>query len=84
MELNIPLLRSRKDKRYKIDTAGSSLKSSFLNNAFSLIVEDSSSESDEPVDAPGLSVWRSIFSGTAAMFLGVGCTAEAITCESTS
>jgi hypothetical protein len=33
----IPLLRSRNDNKYSIETAGKSLKSSFRNSFFSLI-----------------------------------------------
>jgi cell envelope opacity-associated protein A len=41
----VPLLRSRNDKRYKIETAGKSRASSFRNNDFSLTDVSSTSES---------------------------------------
>jgi hypothetical protein len=54
---NEPLLRSKNESKYRIETAGKSLKSSFLSRLFSFTAPcamPSKSES-ELVDAPGLS-----------------------------
>ena len=53
---SVPLLRSRKLSRYKIDTAGRSLKSNVLSNFFSLMVPGTISKSlAEDVDTAGAS-----------------------------
>jgi hypothetical protein len=49
-----PLLRSKNDKRYNIDTAGNNLKSSFRSSFFSLIDPGTTSISESLVaDAAG-------------------------------
>ena len=56
MERAVPLLRSRKLSRYKIDTAGRSLKSSVLSNFFSFMAPGTISTSlAEEEDAAGAS-----------------------------
>jgi len=56
MEKSVPLLRSRKLSRYKIDTAGRSLRSNVRSNFFSLMVPGTISTSlAEEVDAAGAS-----------------------------
>jgi hypothetical protein len=61
---SIPLLRSKNDKRYRIETAGRSLKSSFRSNLFSLMDPETTSISESlVVDAAG----GACFSGTEAM-----------------
>jgi len=53
---SVPLLRSRKLSRYKIDTAGRSLRSNVLSNFFSLMAPGTISTSlTEEVDAAGAS-----------------------------
>jgi hypothetical protein len=51
---NVPLLRSKNESRYNIDTAGRSLKSSLLSNFFSLMEPGRISTSESDVsDAAG-------------------------------
>lgn len=57
-----PLLRSKNDRRYKIETAGKSLRSSFLSNLASLTppAATASSSESELVEAAGCSSFPSI------------------------
>jgi hypothetical protein len=56
IEDSVPLLRSKNDSKYRIDTAGRSLKSSFLSSFLSLIDPGTVSTSESDVfDAVGAS-----------------------------
>jgi hypothetical protein len=62
-----PLLRSKNESKYKIETAGKSLRSSFLKRLFSLTTPLSaySMSDSEFVEAPGRSGFDSVFSSAA-------------------
>ena len=60
--LHKPLLRSRKDSRYRSVRGGSNLKSSFLSNFFSLIPVGFVKESSDAIDGLMFGMPGSVFS----------------------